>query len=86
MIQDLDIRLLEMFMVQNNHSLSQLFTCDTNSHRLPCLSPCLTGRFLRGIKLPSLGGLGIWALIDLIMIATGDLKPRNGEYSDTFND
>ncbi|MCH8516769.1 MAG: TM2 domain-containing protein [Cyclobacteriaceae bacterium] len=30
------------------------------------------------------GGCGIWALIDIIRIATGDLKPRNGEYYDRF--
>jgi TM2 domain-containing membrane protein YozV len=36
------------------------------------------------IQLLTLGGLGIWALIDLIMIATGDLKPKNGEYEKTL--
>lgn len=34
------------------------------------------------IQLLTLGGLGIWALIDLIRIITGDLKPKNGEYKD----
>jgi TM2 domain-containing membrane protein YozV len=28
------------------------------------------------------GGCGIWALIDLIRIATGDLKPNGGDYSE----
>lgn len=34
------------------------------------------------IQLLTLGGCGIWALIDLIRIATGDLKPFNGEYTE----
>ncbi|MFT4661217.1 MAG: TM2 domain-containing membrane protein YozV [Flavobacteriales bacterium] len=36
------------------------------------------------IQLLTLGGCGIWALIDLIMIITGDLKPNGGEYTDTL--
>jgi len=32
------------------------------------------------IQLLTLGGCGIWALIDLIMIITGDLKPNGGDY------
>lgn len=36
------------------------------------------------VKLLTLGGFGIWALIDLIRIVTGDLKPKNGEYTDTL--
>ena len=36
------------------------------------------------IQLLTLGGFGIWTLIDLIMIITGDLKPKDGEYEDTF--
>ncbi len=34
------------------------------------------------VQLLTLGGCGIWALIDLIRIITGDLKPKNGEYKD----
>jgi len=30
------------------------------------------------IQLLTLGGCGIWALVDLIMIATGNLKPKDG--------
>lgn len=30
----------------------------------------------------TLGGLGIWSLIDLIRIALRDLQPKNGSYSD----
>jgi TM2 domain-containing membrane protein YozV len=30
------------------------------------------------LKLITFGGCGIWALIDLIRIATGDLKDANG--------
>jgi TM2 domain-containing membrane protein YozV len=36
------------------------------------------------IQLFTLGGCGIWALIDLIMIITGDLKPKDGEYDTTL--
>lgn len=32
------------------------------------------------IQLFTAGGCGIWALIDLILIITGDLKPKNGDY------
>ncbi|MBI2136930.1 TM2 domain-containing protein [Candidatus Woesearchaeota archaeon] len=32
------------------------------------------------LKLITLGGLGIWALIDFIMIVTGALKPKGAEY------
>jgi hypothetical protein len=34
------------------------------------------------VQLLTLGGCGIWSLIDLIRIITGDLKPKNGEYTD----
>jgi TM2 domain-containing membrane protein YozV len=33
------------------------------------------------VQLLTLGGLGIWALIDFIRIIIGDLKPKNGEYT-----
>lgn len=36
------------------------------------------------IQLLTFGGCGIWALIDLIMIITGDLKPNGGEYDKTL--
>ncbi len=36
------------------------------------------------IQLLTLGGCGIWALIDLIRIITGDLKPIDGEYEETL--
>ncbi|QIX63433.1 TM2 domain-containing protein [Hymenobacter lutimineralis] len=32
-------------------------------------------------QLLTLGGCGIWALIDLIRIITGDLKPKGGDYA-----
>lgn len=32
------------------------------------------------IQLLTLGGCGIWSLIDFIRIIMGDLKPKNGEY------
>ena len=36
------------------------------------------------IQLLTFGAFGIWTLIDLIMIITGKLKPKNGSYSETF--
>jgi len=33
------------------------------------------------IQLLTLGGLGIWAFIDMILILTGDLKPKDGDYA-----
>ncbi|HRP90283.1 MAG TPA: TM2 domain-containing protein [Edaphocola sp.] len=36
------------------------------------------------IQLLTLGGFGIWALIDLIRIAMGDLKPKDGDYTETL--
>lgn len=36
------------------------------------------------VQILTLGGLGIWALIDLIRIITGDLQPKNGAYSKTL--
>jgi len=32
------------------------------------------------LKLLTLGGLGIWALIDLVLIITKTLKPKDGKY------
>ena len=36
------------------------------------------------VQLLTLGGCGIWALIDLIRIITGDLQPKGGTYSKTL--
>jgi TM2 domain-containing membrane protein YozV len=36
------------------------------------------------VQLLTLGGCGIWSLIDLIRIITGDLKPKDGEYEKTL--
>ena len=30
------------------------------------------------LKLVTLGGCGIWAIVDIILIATGNLKDKNG--------
>jgi TM2 domain-containing membrane protein YozV len=39
------------------------------------------GYTLEGVlQLLTAGGCGIWALIDIIRIATGDLKPKGGDY------
>lgn len=32
----------------------------------------------------TLGGLGIWAIVDLIGILTGSYEPRNGKYKKSF--
>lgn len=37
------------------------------------------------IQLITLGGCGIWALIDFIRILTGNLTPKDGDYDSTFN-
>lgn len=36
------------------------------------------------VQLLTLGGLGIWSLIDLIRIITGDLQPKDGTYEKTL--
>ena len=37
------------------------------------------------VQLFTLGGLGVWWLIDLVRICTGNLHPYNNPYSTTFN-
>ncbi len=36
------------------------------------------------VQVLTLGGLGIWTLIDFIRIITGDLQPKDGSYDKTF--
>lgn len=36
------------------------------------------------VQLLTAGGCGVWALIDLIRIITGDLQPKDGSYSSTL--
>ncbi|AXY78628.1 TM2 domain-containing protein [Paraflavitalea soli] len=36
------------------------------------------------VQLLTLGVCGIWTLIDLIRIITGDLQPKNGTYTTTL--
>lgn len=36
------------------------------------------------VQILTLGGLGIWTLIDLIRIIIGDLQPKDGAYEKTF--
>jgi len=38
------------------------------------------------VQLLTLGCCGVWALIDLIRILTGDLQPNGGKYERTLND
>jgi TM2 domain-containing membrane protein YozV len=72
---------------------AQLATADDNSEKriLPAFLLCFTlgvfgvHRFYAGkigtglLQLVTLGGLGIWMLIDLIMIITGNFRDREGE-------
>jgi TM2 domain-containing membrane protein YozV len=36
------------------------------------------------VQILTLGGLGIWTLIDLIRIITGSLQPKDSEYAKTL--
>lgn len=36
------------------------------------------------VQLLTFGGCGVWALIDLVRIITGDLGPKNGSYDKTL--
>ncbi|QEK53333.1 TM2 domain-containing protein [Pedobacter aquae] len=36
------------------------------------------------VQLLTLGGCGIWSLIDFIRIILGDLQPKNGPYDKTL--
>ena len=36
------------------------------------------------VQILTLGGLGIWTLIDLVRIITGDLQPKDGSYTKTL--
>jgi hypothetical protein len=38
------------------------------------------------VQLLTLGGCGIWALIDFIRILMGDLQPKDSSYAKTLND
>ncbi|MFZ6051224.1 TM2 domain-containing protein [Halocola ammonii] len=38
------------------------------------------------LQILTLGGCGIWALVDFIRILMGTLKPKNSEYEETFDD
>lgn len=65
------------------------------SQVIALLLVCLVGslgihRFYLGytwqgvVQLLTLGGCGIWTLIDLIRIITGSLGPKDGRYAKTF--
>lgn len=36
------------------------------------------------VQILTLGGLGVWTLIDLVRIITGELGPKDGSYSKTL--
>ena len=36
------------------------------------------------VQLLTAGGCGVWALIDLVRIITGDLQPKDGKYDKTL--
>ena len=36
------------------------------------------------VQLLTAGGCGVWAIIDLIRIITGDLQPKDGSYDKTL--
>lgn len=38
------------------------------------------------LQIITLGGCGVWAFVDLIRIILGDLKPKDGEYTETLED
>lgn len=68
-------------------------TTDGKSQLVALILAALTGalgihRFYLGytgvaiIQLLTAGGCGIWALIDLVRIVTGDLKPIDGDYTE----
>jgi TM2 domain-containing membrane protein YozV len=43
------------------------------------------GYYMEGVlMILTAGGCGIWWLIDLIRIVTGDLKPKDGDYTETL--
>jgi TM2 domain-containing membrane protein YozV len=76
----------------NSDPLMNMVSGDKGKSQLIALLLCLffgtlgLHRFYLGyyeigiIQILTLGGCGIWWLIDLIMILTGDLKPKKGDY------
>ena len=81
---------------KNNDEMSSPAAAASGKSQLVALLLCLfvgflgIHRFYLGytwqgvVQLLTLGGFGIWALIDLIKIITGDLKLKGGSYSETL--
>ena len=81
---------------KNNDEMSSPAAAASGKSQLVALLLCLfvgvlgIHRFYLGytwqgvVQLLTLGGFGIWALIDLIRIITGDLQPKGGSYSETL--
>lgn len=40
--------------------------------------------YINVLFIVTLGGLGVWWIIDMIRIITGDYQPHNGSYKDSF--
>ena len=81
---------------KNNDEMSSPAAAASGKSQLVALLLCLfvgiigIHRFYLGyiwqgvVQILTLGGFGIWALIDLIRIITGDLQPKDGTYSETL--
>jgi TM2 domain len=82
----LDLKKVQKFSTKEDSGKSQLialllviFVGGLGIHRF------YLGYTWQGIvQLLTLGGCGIWALIDMIRIISGDLQPKNGDYEKTL--
>lgn len=86
---------LKLFGKKIKSKLSQPYESGGKSQVIALILCALVGglgihRFYLGytwqgiVQLLTLGGCGIWALIDLIRIITGSLQPKDGEYETTL--
>ena len=71
-------------MKPKQHALRGMLSCGGVQTQAPVLQPGVTDRFYTGhivigvIQLLTVGGCGIWTLIDLIMIITDSYRDSNG--------